>query len=114
MRWVADGKYSSTGRPLTMILPSPGSVQGRRRTRATACLRRPVDWTRGWGTGVSWNLRGAAGARPPPGGGGGGRGGGGGGGGGVQLSQRRFGRGGPGGGAPPPPARRPPPLRSGE
>src|SRR5438045_9195858 len=34
------------GRPLTMILPGPG----RMRTRATACLRRPVVWTRGLGT----------------------------------------------------------------
>src|SRR5437764_14358100 len=34
------------GRPLTTILPAPG----RMRTRATACFRRPVVWTRGLGT----------------------------------------------------------------
>src|SRR5690242_12081876 len=33
------------GRELTTIFPSPG----RMRTRATACLRRPVDWTSGFG-----------------------------------------------------------------
>src|SRR5438034_46211 len=37
------------GRPLTTIFPLPG----RTRTRAMACLRRPVVWTRGLGTGVS-------------------------------------------------------------
>src|SRR3954454_10438338 len=63
MRWVADGKYASTGRPLTVIRPSPGSVLVRRRTRATACLRRPVDWTRGLGTdGTPEVLGSAAGA----------------------------------------------------
>src|SRR5205085_10351470 len=37
------------GRPLTTILPAPG----RMRTRAMACFRRPVVWTRGLGTGAS-------------------------------------------------------------
>src|SRR4051812_41406977 len=46
MRWVSDGKEASIGRPLTTILPLPGRI----RTRATACLRRPVVWTRGLGT----------------------------------------------------------------
>src|SRR5690554_3298218 len=45
MRWVSVGKYSSTGRPLAVILPVPG----RSRTRATDSLRRPVVCTSGAG-----------------------------------------------------------------
>src|SRR6476646_4626173 len=44
MTWcVRIGKYDANSRPFTMILPVPG----RRRTRATASLRRPVVWMRG-------------------------------------------------------------------
>src|SRR3954468_21528315 len=43
------------GRPLTTILPLPG----RMRIRATACLRRPVVWTRGLGTSVLRSVLGA-------------------------------------------------------
>src|SRR5690348_17084664 len=46
MRWVAFGKKFSNGRLLHMITPVPG----RSRTRATASLRRPVVWMRGFGT----------------------------------------------------------------
>jgi hypothetical protein len=46
MRCVADGKYSSMGRPLTVTTPVPG----RMRTRAIAALRRPVAWINGFGT----------------------------------------------------------------
>src|SRR6516164_6877668 len=45
IRWVSDGKYSATSRRLTTIFPVPG----RSRTRATARLRRPVDWMSGLG-----------------------------------------------------------------
>src|SRR5580658_8763846 len=45
MRWVADVKYASMGFLLTVMAPWPG----RRRTRATACLRRPVVWVSGTG-----------------------------------------------------------------
>src|SRR5689334_22043838 len=40
---TCDGKYAPMSRPLITILPLPV----RTRTRATAVLRRPVDWTRG-------------------------------------------------------------------
>src|SRR3954453_18989207 len=39
-RWSARGKYSSSGRPLNHVAPSPG----RRITRATEVLRLPVPW----------------------------------------------------------------------
>src|SRR5208283_2134850 len=42
--WVSEGKYSSKGRLLIVMAPSPV----RSRTRATARLRRPVDWTSGF------------------------------------------------------------------
>src|SRR5688572_7809567 len=45
MRWLADGKYSSIGRLFTVSTPPPV----RTRTRATACLRRPVVWMSGLG-----------------------------------------------------------------
>jgi hypothetical protein len=43
MRWVADVKYSSNLSLLTVMVPWPG----RKRTRATARLRRPVVWQSG-------------------------------------------------------------------
>src|ERR1035441_8024851 len=67
VRWVSEGKYSSNGRLLIVMAPSPV----RKRTRATARLRRPVDWTRGF----AMKQR-SFGARKLAGGGGG-RGGGG-------------------------------------
>src|SRR3712207_7341073 len=39
----SDGKYSSIGRLLMVILPEPGRI----RTRAMASLRRPVVWVSG-------------------------------------------------------------------
>src|SRR6185437_3825491 len=45
MRCVADVKYFSMGCLLTVMAPWPG----RKRTRATACLRRPVLWLSGAG-----------------------------------------------------------------
>ena len=41
-----SGSTARTSRPLTVITPEPG----RSRTRATASLRRPVVWMRGFGT----------------------------------------------------------------
>src|SRR5882757_4661030 len=52
IRCVAEGKYSSIGRLLMVMAPSPL----RRRTRATAALRRPVDWISGLGTTVRYSL----------------------------------------------------------
>src|SRR5580693_4878033 len=45
MRCVAEVKYFSIGCLLTVMAPWPG----RKRTRATACLRRPVVWVSGAG-----------------------------------------------------------------
>src|ERR1039457_4360899 len=45
MRWLAEVKYSSKARRLILIVPVPG----RKRTRATASLRRPVVWLSGAG-----------------------------------------------------------------
>ena len=45
MRCVAEVKYFSIGSLLTVMAPWPG----RKRTRATACLRRPVVWLSGAG-----------------------------------------------------------------
>src|SRR5271169_3603598 len=45
MRWVAEVKYCSKGSLLIVMAPWPG----RKRTRATACLRRPVVWLSGVG-----------------------------------------------------------------
>ena len=45
MRCVAEVKYFSKGCLLTVMAPWPG----RKRTRATACLRRPVVWVSGAG-----------------------------------------------------------------
>src|SRR3984885_10001358 len=63
MRCVAEVKYFSIGCLLTVMAPWPG----RKRTRATACLRRPVVWLSGAGMGcvVSFLVRvggGSAGA----------------------------------------------------
>jgi hypothetical protein len=55
MRWVAEGKYSSMGRRLTVMEPWPG----RRRIRATAAFRRPVDWINGFGTAVGGSFFGS-------------------------------------------------------
>src|SRR5258706_555557 len=63
MRWVADGKYVSSGRPLQVMTPVPG----RKRTRATACLRRPVVCESGLGI-CAVLLRYAGTRRAPPGG----------------------------------------------
>src|SRR3954469_17085067 len=53
MRCVAMRKYCSISFPLTTNLPVPG----RRRTRATASLRRPVVWIRGLLNGVFLSRR---------------------------------------------------------
>src|SRR5580692_8538408 len=64
MRCVADVKYFSKGSLLIVMAPWPG----RKRTRATACLRRPVVWLSGVGIAVwrpswcAWSA-GAAGRR---------------------------------------------------
>src|SRR6516225_9437968 len=50
MRWVAEVKYLSNATLLMVMVPAPG----RKRTRATACLRRPVVWLSGAGM---WSFR---------------------------------------------------------
>src|SRR6185312_9660999 len=57
MRCVAEVKYFSKGCLLIVIAPWPG----RKRTRATACLRRPVVWLSGTGMGWFCVLPGSAG-----------------------------------------------------